>query len=223
MDGSRERFLITQSNYQGGDEYHREKSLGYNWNAQVDDFVSRLSKTSKVRALDVGCGSSGRDIEAFRQRGIAVEGLDYSESAVTELRRRFPDSMFYEGDMRDMQETHLADGSYGGIWACASLLNTPREEVPKVLAEFRRLLVPNGVLFVSVKEDKKERERMIADKAGERFFKFFSEGELRQLVEAAGFQVQKSEVLEDSYFTGKDVRPKPPAWICLYATKVHEP
>ena len=214
MDGSRERFLITQSNYEGGDEYHREKSLSYNWHPQVGIFVSLLPPDPKV--LDAGCGSSGRDIEAFLQRGIAVEGLDYSETAITELRRRFPDLMFYEAEMKS---TGLPGNSYGGIWACASLLNTSKEEVPAVLAEFRRLLVPNGVLFISVKEDGKEREMMIPDKAGERFFKFFSEEELRQLVEAAGFQVRKTEVLEDSYFTGKDVRPKPPAWICLYAVK----
>ena len=202
----------TRRNYEEADTWHSEKSESYNWGSQRDLFIARL--TGGGRILDVGAGGSGRDIQNFKSQGFAVEGLDYSAAAVSSLRQQFPDLKFYEADMR---ATGLPNAAYKGIWACASLLNIPKSDVPTALAEFHRLLEDGGELFISVKEG--AGEKMVPDKAGERFFSFFSPNELSALVKAAGFNVWKVEVLEDSWFTGNEIEPKPPAWICLHAVK----
>jgi ubiquinone/menaquinone biosynthesis C-methylase UbiE len=208
-------YQATKENYERGDTWHREKSLSYDWGKQVERFIVHLPPRAKV--LDVGCGSSARDILDFKQRGIPVEGLDYSETAIAEMRGRYPEMKLH---LADMGHTEFGNASFGGIWACASLLNIPKVKVPAVLREFRRLLPTNGALFISVKEDEKERERVVPDRAGERFFSFFSEAELRQLVTESGFKVDHLEIRDDSDFTGKAMQPKPPRWICLYARAI---
>jgi len=203
-------YAITKKNYEEANDWHAEKSLGYDWVPQLDAFLKLLKPGTKV--LDVGCGN-GRDIPTFLQRGIEVEGLDYAKPAIETLRERFPERKFYEADM---SATGLPDGAYGGVWACASVLNIPKAQVPKALAEFRRLLISGGALFISVKEG--EGERMVPDKAGERFFDFFSEEEIRKAVESAGFVIDHTEIMEDTFNKAPE-RKTLPRWISIYAKK----
>ena len=202
----------TKKNYEAADAWHSEKSKGYDWSLQRDLFSSNLPKGARI--LDVGAGGSGRDIADFVGRGFVVEGLDYSAPAIASLRQQFPNLKSYEADMRS---TGLENNSYQGIWACASILNIPKSDIASTLQEFRRLLQDGGQLFISVK--KGEGERMVPDQAGERFFNFFSESELRELAETAGFVISRSDIVEDSQFTGKEAQPPLPAWICLHAVK----
>jgi SAM-dependent methyltransferase len=184
--------------------------MSYDWTSQIETFLKGFD--SPV-ILDAGCGV-GRDIEEFRKRGVHIDGIDFSAQAIGRLHEKFPDGKFLEADIK---ATGLEDEAYSGIWACASILNLKKEDVPVALAEFRRLLKSNGRLFISVK--KGEGERMVPDKAGERLFSFFSEKELQGLVENAGFSIENIEVVEDNKFTGKNTQPAPPSWICLYAKK----
>jgi len=205
-----EQYKITQQNYESGADWHAEKSMSYNWNNQIGEFLTSL-KDPKV--LDAGCGA-GRDIEEFIKRGIQVDGIDFSSQAISKIKTKFPEGNFLVGDI---MQTGLPEKTYGGVWACASILNLKKEDVPTALNEFNRLLESDGKLFISVKEG--TEEKFVVDKVGERFFSFFSEDELKSLVEASGFSVEKTEVLEDSALTGKKSEKPVPNWICLYATK----
>ncbi|TAK58731.1 class I SAM-dependent methyltransferase [Patescibacteria group bacterium] len=196
----------TKLNYETANDWHAEKSMQYGWSSEIDTFLSLLpSKTQKI--LDVGCGN-GRDIQTFLSKGFAVEGLDYTHAAVEGLRKKFPNETFYEADMR---KTGLASELYGGIWACASVLNLPKSEVSLALNEFKRLLVPGGILFLSVKEG--EGERMVPDRGGERFFSFYKEEELSQIVQESGFKIQKIN-------TAEGVAVPAVRWISVYANKI---
>ncbi len=150
-------YDITKQNYETANEWHEEKSRGYLWTAEIEKFLSFLP-LSAPRVIDIGCGGSGRDISQFLTRGAAVEGLDYSHAAIESAKQQFPHVPFYESDMTD---TKLQSESYDGVWACASLLNLAKRDVPKALAEFNRILKPGGTLFVSVK--KGDGERMVPD------------------------------------------------------------
>lgn len=205
-----EQYKITQQNYESGVEWHAEKSASYNWDNQMDEFLLNL-KNPKI--VDVGCGA-GWNIEKFISRGIKVDGVDFSSKAIDKIKKKFPDGNFIVADIR---ETGLPDESYDGVWASASILNLKKEDVPTAINEFNRLLKTDGKLFISVKEG--TEERFVVDKVGERLFSFFSEDELKALVEASGFSVEKTEVLEDSVLTGKGSEKPVPNWICLYAIK----
>ncbi len=203
-------FAKTKKNYEDNDTWHQEKSASYAWTQEAERFAALLPKGARV--LDIGSGGSGRDIKMLTSLGFNVDALDYSHAAVASLKDRFPSGTFYEADMRS---TGLPDGTYDGIWACASLLNISKEDVPQTLLEFRRLLKGKGALFVSVKRG--EGEKMVPDRAGERFFNFFSELELRQEMATAGFKVKGLESVHESVYT-KDENATT-VWLCIYALK----
>ncbi|MBI2138547.1 class I SAM-dependent methyltransferase [Candidatus Woesearchaeota archaeon] len=127
------------------------------------------------------------------------------------------------GNIRDREginttmgrDVSLPNGKYDGVWACASILNIRKSEVPDVLSGIRSVLKKHGRLFVSVKKGK--GERMVHDSNGKRFFSFFSPSEIKSLVEQSGFKVTFSETVPDAELTGKSPKPVKPDWICLYA------
>ncbi len=209
-----ENYDVTRQNYESAADWHAEKSMFYNWSRQIDTFLGYLEPSPKL--LDVGCGA-GRDIEEFKKRGVQIEGIDYSPKLVEKLHRKFPDTKIIVADMR---ATSLPDNRYDGIWACASILNLSKSETPTILAEFKRLLKVNGKLFISVKEG--SGEKMVPDKAGERFFSFFSEPELREIIKRAGFKILNTELIDEASLTGHSVIPTPPRWINLYAEKLND-
>jgi len=198
----------TRADYDTAVNFHAEKSAQYKWSAQVNQFTKFL-KGPKV--LDVGCGS-GQGTQSLLNKGLTVEGLDFSGETIKVCRERFPKVQFYKSDMRN---TKLPDTSYDGIWACASILNLSKADVPSALQEFSRILKKGGVAFISVKEG--QDEKMIPDQHGERFFSFYTEPEIKDFIEKAGFKILQSEIVADKALTHEPS--DKPNWICIWAEK----
>ncbi|MEU4155477.1 class I SAM-dependent methyltransferase [Actinoplanes sp. NPDC026670] len=96
------------------------------------------------RVADVGCGP-GRITGHLHEAGLDVFGVDLSPGMVEVARREFPGLRFEVGSMTALE---VADGSLGGVLAWFSLIHVPDEAVPGVLAEFRRVLAPGGVVMI---------------------------------------------------------------------------
>ena len=152
-----------------------QSDLGEMW----DDFCQFLRSGAKV--VDVGCGP-GRDTALFTRRGYWTTGLDYSRGMLQEALQRAP-APYLQGDMRDLP---FAANRFDGAWVCASLLHLPREESPRALSEVWRILKPGGIVFLALKEGRGERWDM---RKGKRFFTFFQEEEIRNLLASAGFEI----------------------------------
>ena len=84
------------------------------------------------------------------------------------------------------------EDKFDGIWACASLLHVPAEELPEVLKKMRRALKPGGVLYASFKYGEGTVYR------GERQFSDFTEASIVPLFEEAGFEILSNIVGPDS-------------------------
>jgi SAM-dependent methyltransferase len=97
------------------------------------------------RVADVGCGP-GRIAAHLNALGLTVFGVDLSPAMVGLARQQYPDLRFYEGSMTDLE---LVDGALGGVVSWFSLIHTPPEQVPGVLAEFHRVLAPGGHLLLA--------------------------------------------------------------------------
>jgi|TARA_B100001971_G_scaffold102827_1_gene94739 ubiquinone/menaquinone biosynthesis C-methylase UbiE len=203
-----DNYEKTKEDYDSKVNWHTEKSISYDWKAQIDRFIKSLKG---IIVLDAGCGG-GRDIKEFIRNSLEVDGIDYSKKTLKACKEKFPETKFYEGDIRN---TKLPSNKYDGIWACASILNLKKEEVPTVLSEFKRILKPEGTLFISVKEG--IGESMVPDQAGERFFSFYSLDELKKPIQEAGFKITHTKIISDKELTGKAVEPVKPNWICIYA------
>lgn len=97
-----------------------------------------------MRILDLGCGS-GLDLASW---GVTasdeVTGLDIDESRLAIARMRFPNRKYLHGAGERLP---FEDGSFDRVISAVAL---PYMNVQKALAEIQRILVPGGVLSLSL-------------------------------------------------------------------------
>lgn len=143
-------------------------------------FVKNLNGN---RVLDAGCGP-GRDVLYFAGQGLSVVGIDLSEELLEIARDLVPNASFLKMDIRCLE---LPDQCCDGIWACASLLHVPKNQALQTLREFWRVLEPDGLLFLSIKEG--EGESWKEHEEGRVFYSYYGEKEFKKLVEESGFSI----------------------------------
>ncbi|MGC5022511.1 class I SAM-dependent DNA methyltransferase [Micromonospora sp. DT47] len=98
--------------------------------------------------LDVGCGP-GRITGHLRDLGLDVAGLDLSPGMVAQARQAHPDLRFIEGSMLDLD---VPDGTLAGLVAWYSVIHVPDDRLPRVFAEFHRVLAPGGHVLLAFQE-----------------------------------------------------------------------
>lgn len=153
-----------------------------------EKFLKNIIPGGKI--LDAGCGS-GRDTLYFLKQGYEVVAMDASEEMVrlsSELTGKQTKLLKFE-DVKFNKE-------FDGIWACASLLHVPKAEIQFIMKKLVNGLKNNGIFYGSFKYGEGEEIR------GERFFNFYDENSLRELITEVG----QLEVI-DIWIT-QDVRPE---------------
>ena len=133
-----------------------------------DRFLRCLEPGSRI--LDLGCGS-GRDARYFLEKGYQVDATDGS----AEICRLASE---YTGiPVKQMLFSELdAVSEYDGIWACASILHLPEEELRDVMHRIGAALKEDGIFYTSFK---------YGDFAGERngrYFRDFTEESFREFL-----------------------------------------
>ena len=133
-----------------------------------DRFLRCLAPGSRI--LDLGCGS-GRDTRYFLKKGYQVDATDGS----AEICRLASEHTGIP--VRQMLFNELdAEEEYDGIWACASILHLPEEELRDVMHRIGTALKEDGILYTSFK---------YGDFAGERngrYFRDFTEESFREFL-----------------------------------------
>ncbi len=180
-------------------KHHSEKE----WAKQYVDF-ERLLKGKYI--IDVGC-AFGRDTRHFVKNGFDVVGVDASKSMIDLAKKYVPKSKFYRKDMLVMRFNKKFDG----MWCCATVLHIKKKDVHRLLNNFKNLIKINGVLFISVKKGRGERYQIYPD-GTKRFLAYYSEKELRNVVNKNGFNT----IL---LYKNKDKKYKNTTWISLFALR----
>lgn len=163
----------------------RAEAFAARWfGAQVEPLTSRFVNglAPRARVIDLGCGP-GRDLVRLEAQGIQAFGLDRSAGMLGEacLRRVF--SPLVRADFRQIP---FPDNSLDGVWACASFLHVRREDMASALAECRRVLKPDGLLALAIKEGSGEQWE---DRDGAPvFFAFYRADELTRALRRCGFR-----------------------------------
>lgn len=183
---------------------------------QIDDFVGLVVKNGKV--LDVGCGG-GRDSALLQEKGLNPIGIDLSIGLIEEAKKRHPKIDFRHANMLDIP---FPNDSFDGVWAHASLLHLEtQEDVRIALSEFSRITKAGGILHALVKAQTGDRKTAIVADAlsnHDRFFQYFTQEEVSNLLIDAGFGVIKTEQYKE---TDKDPKGRPEVeWILALAKKV---
>ncbi len=154
----------------------------------LDEFAAALPARG---VLDVGCGP-GHVAGYLSERGLDATGVDLSPAMIKIARRLNPEIPFHVADMRELP---AADTSVGGIAAFYSVIHIPRQDVPAVLLEFRRVLVLSGRLLVAVHGGSGTiTTQNFMGKHAPFEATLFDKDELVDLITSAGFEVTNATV-----------------------------
>lgn len=129
------------------------------------EFLPHIPRGGKI--LDAGCGS-GRDAIEFKRRGYAVTAFDAS----SELAKLAGQALDEPVQVMTFLGLDACD-EYDGIWACASLLHVPRNDIDLVFSRLTCALKFGAPLYASFKYGSTEREH------GGRFFNDYNESKFQ--------------------------------------------
>ncbi|MFC1409306.1 methyltransferase domain-containing protein [Streptacidiphilus sp. N1-12] len=102
------------------------------------------SASGNGQVADLGCGP-GHITAYLDELGLAAFGVDASSAMIELAREAYPGLRF---DVGSMAALNIADGVLGGVLSRWSIIHTPPQELPLILAEFHRVLAPGGHLLV---------------------------------------------------------------------------
>ena len=123
-----------------------------------DRFLQLLDENASI--LDFGCGS-GRDTRYFMDKGYQVTATDGS----AEICRLA--SIFTGIAVKEMLFQELDDiNTYGGIWACSSILHLSLDDLVDVFKRMSKALKDEGIIYTSFK---------YGDFSGERNGRYFTD------------------------------------------------
>ncbi|MGI5500241.1 class I SAM-dependent methyltransferase [Lentzea sp. CA-135723] len=106
--------------------------------------LAAFAELTENPVADLGCGP-GHLTAHLRSLGLDAFGLDLSPEMIALARKAHPDITF---DVGTMAALDLEDGGLGGILANYSVIHIPPHDLPKVFAEFHRVLRPGGHALV---------------------------------------------------------------------------
>lgn len=107
-------------------------------------FAEVVRGSGDGRVADLGCGP-GHVTAYLDELGLAAFGVDASPAMIELARQAYPGLRF---DVGSMAALDIADGLLGGVLSRWSVIHTPPQELPVVLAEFHRALAPGGHLLI---------------------------------------------------------------------------
>lgn len=159
----------------------------------VPDSLLRLARElvhhvgHDANIIDVGCGT-GRDMAWFEGQGMRVTGVDFSPAMLAQARGLTAGPLL----RMDLRRLAYRDASFGGAWCAASLLHLPKREAPGALHGIRRVLMPRGILVLSVKEGDGEAWAEGYVEGVMRFFAYYRQAEMASVLADAGFAVREA-------------------------------
>lgn len=111
----------------------------------IEAFVAHVTDGSARSVVDAGCGT-GRMTRLLASLGVDVSGIDVSGGMIAVARRSNPELSFEVGELADLPFT---DMQLGGVFAWYSIIHSPPKDLPRIFAEFFRVLAPGGHALLS--------------------------------------------------------------------------
>jgi len=170
-----------------------ERTLGY-----VDRVLDGLQPGAKV--LDLGCGTGNPIARHIIDRGFRVVGVDQSQKMLAIAEQVIPEAELIHADLIDVQLTDEFAGAI--LWDSA--FHVRREHHAAIYRKVAAALEPGGRMLLSVGGEGAASldsafPGLTSQMYGATFFYDAYEPRLaRQLVEAAGFEIELWEVDDPS-------------------------
>jgi SAM-dependent methyltransferase len=158
----------------------------------LQELVTRLPKGASI--LDAGCGA-GVPVAKILSSFFDVTGVDFAQAQIEMAKRLVPNASFLCHDIVDLD---LPDGAFDAICSYYAIIHIPRQEHPKLLQNFCRMLKPGGLALLCLGANNIEHD-IEEDYHGSPMYwsHFDAETNLRLIVEA-GFEIILSKAIADS-------------------------
>lgn len=140
---------------------------------ELDRFVAALNGTY---VIDLGSGGGDHAVE-LEKRGLAVLCVDQSKEMIKLCKEKGLDA-----EIQDIENLSYEPKTFDGIWAYASLLHIPKNNIPSVVEKLAQILHPKGILGLAIKEGEgegMEQDSSYAD--AERWFTYFTDDEINEI------------------------------------------
>jgi len=147
---------------------------------KIDKFINLLPGK---KVLDVGCGP-GHDTDYLTKRGLVCLGIDLSEKMIEIAKQNFRGKF----EVMDFFNLRFEDDSFDGLWCSSVFVHIIKNDLPKVLRNFRKLLKNNGILGI-ITVQKQEIKR---DKKDSRIYVMYDKKELEDDLKRAGYKILAS-------------------------------
>ena len=161
----------------------------FDYNRKIWKEVLKFISKIKGRTLDVGCGNG--DITKLLKNAV---GLDISSELLDKARKKSKNK-FVLGKCEELP----FDSEFDNILLIAVLHNLKKTSRRKCLSEIHRVLKEKGKLFLSV-WCKYKGVKYIKWGKEKRYYYFFKEKELKDLLINSGFVIKKFVKSGDNYF-----------------------
>ena len=175
------------ANFRG--QAYVDRTLGY-----VDMVLEGLPAGARV--LDVGCGTGQPIAKHIVERGFEVVGYDQSSELLKIARTVVPEAELIHSDMVEAELT----GKFAAAVAWDSIFHVERKHHAAIYKKLADALDAGGRLLLSVggsdaAEDSPEAEGFTSQMFGQTFFySGYAPKVARQLLEAAGFEIEHWEI-----------------------------
>ncbi len=187
-------------------EFYAQEAAAYTTRGQkhsphLDAFLKALPPNARI--LELGCGA-GQDSEFMLAQGFDVRPTDgtpeIAQAAAQRLKIPVDTLLFADLDDAD---------AYQGVWANASLLHVPKQELSKVIGLIHRSLTSGGVFYASFKAGQSDGRDQF-----ERYYNYPSEDWLIAVYNA--FDWQRVDVKSE---LGSGYDQKPTDWLHVTAIR----
>lgn len=175
------------------DEY-RQRYANYDDQFVMKPFLDLFIDSTGVKnpkILDIGTGA-GFDAKYLSDHGCDVTGVDLSVELMNLAKIFSPKTTFIKTDIRNLP---FENNMFDGVWSAATIIHLPKRDVPNLLSKINSILKVSGVLFITLKQGSGERFVINSGngnlEGAKRFFSFYSKNEFEQLLNNAGFNIEK--------------------------------
>ena len=161
-----------------------EDTMNADMSKQYQLFEKYLN-SNNLTILDLGFGS-GRDSLYFQNKGYDVYSLD----PIKEFCEHAKELGLKHVYQKSVEEMEFVD-KFDGIWACASLLHIPYNELTNVFNKCYEALKKDGIMYCSFKYGEFEGER------NGRFFTDLNDEKLNDLIKNTRFKILELSITDD--------------------------
>jgi SAM-dependent methyltransferase len=194
----------TLEHYEKNAESFWQGTRDHDVSQNIQAFLQALPDTGSLDILDLGCGP-GRDLCTFKALGHRPTGLDGSRSFCQMAQQLSGCPTLHQ----QFLTLDLADNSFDGIFANASLFHIPSQELPRILHELHRTLRPDGILFSSNPRGDAEGWQ------GQRYGHYMQLETSRHYLEQAGFAII------DHYYRPPGLPREQQPWLAIVSRRMN--